>query len=186
VNNESKPPLTTTTSIWPAAAVLILAVIMLVVFMVINIISNQGVSVTSTTVPVVVGALRTDAASTVLRDCQQPANPPSNIASALIVPVTTHSVGPPVMPNAGAGDFDCHRPLATQASAGSLLSYYAAHLEALGWSLFSKGSSSGSPQSLFQKGGSDGFYWIVGITVNSSSKSSSTWTYKIYQNSETI
>ncbi|HEY5121468.1 MAG TPA: hypothetical protein VII84_07815 [Acidimicrobiales bacterium] len=186
MNDEIKPPLTTTTSIWPAAAVLILAVVVLAVFMAINIVSNQGVSTTSTTIPVVVGALGTDPVSTVLQDCHQPANPPSDIASALIVPTSTRSAGPPVLPNAGAGDFDCYRPLVTQASAGSLLAYYAAHLETLGWSLFSKGSSSGSPQSLFQKGGSDGFYWIVGITVNSSTKAGSAWTYKIYQNSETI
>jgi hypothetical protein len=186
VNDEIKPPLTTTTSIWPAAAVLVLAVVMLFVFMAINMISDQGVTTTSTTIPVVVGGLGTDATSTVLENCQQPANPPSDIARALIVPLSTHSTGPTVLPNEGAGDFDCYRPLLTQANASSLLAYYAAHLEALGWNLFSIGASNGSPQSLFQKGGSDGFYWVVGITVNSSTKSSSNWTYRIYQNSETI
>jgi hypothetical protein len=186
VNDDIKPPLTTTTSIWPAAAVLILAVVMLFVFMAINIISDQGVSTTSTTIPVVVGGLGTDTASIVLQNCHQPSNPPSDITSALIVPVGTRSTGPSVLPNEGAGDFDCYRPLATTANATSLLAYYSAHLEALGWNLFSTGAANGSPQSLFQKGGSDGFYWVVGITVNSSSKSATDWTFRIYQNSETI
>jgi hypothetical protein len=186
VNDEIKPPLTTTTSIWPAAGVLILAVVMLFVFMGINIVSDQGVTTATTTIAVVVGGLGTETSSAILQNCHQPANPPSNIASALIVPLSTHPTGPPVLPNEGAGDFDCYRPLTTLANASSLLAYYSAHLEALGWSLFSTGASDGSPQSLFQKTGSDGFYWVVGITVNSSTKSSSRWTFRIYQNSETI
>jgi hypothetical protein len=59
-------------------------------------------------------------------------------------------------------------------------------LEARGWSLFSKGASNGSPQSLFQKAGSDSFYWVVGITVHSSTKSSCRWTFTIYQNSGAV
>jgi hypothetical protein len=186
VNDDIKPPLTTTTSIWPAAAVLVLAVVVLFVFMGINIISNQGVSTTTTTIPVVVGGLGTDTASVVLQNCHQGTNPPSDIANALLVPVGTRSTGPTVLPNEGAGDFDCYRPLATTTNASSLLAYYAAHLEALGWNLFSTGASNGSPQSLFQKGGSDGFYWVVGITVKSSTKTDTDWTFRIYQNSETI
>ena len=58
VSDEPRPPLTTTTSIWPAAGVLIFAVVVLAVFMVINLISDQGVSTTPTTLPVVVGGLQ--------------------------------------------------------------------------------------------------------------------------------
>ncbi|HEY5103987.1 MAG TPA: hypothetical protein VII65_02985, partial [Acidimicrobiales bacterium] len=61
-----------------------------------------------------------------------------------------------------------------------------AQLEARGWNLFSKGSSTGKPQSLFQKAGNDGFYWVVGVTVTTSTKNNVAWTFRIYQNSQTI
>ncbi|MGC1419229.1 MAG: hypothetical protein WA786_03805 [Acidimicrobiales bacterium] len=186
MSDAPKPPLTTTTSILPAAAVLILAVVVLASFMIINIVSNQGVTTTTTTVPSVVGGLGTQPSSIILRNCQQPDNPPADISSALFVPATTQSTGPAQLPNEGAGDFDCYRPLVTDATSGDLLSYYTTQLEARGWSLFSNGASGGAPQELFQKGGSDGFYWVVGITVTASSASSTKWTYTIYQNSETI
>jgi len=56
VSDEPRAPLTTTTSIWPAAGVLIFAAVVLGVFMVINLISDQGVTKTPATVPVVVAA----------------------------------------------------------------------------------------------------------------------------------
>ena len=61
--------------------------------------------------------------------------------------------------------------------------FFDAQLEARGWSLFSKGASNGEPQSLFQKAGSDGFYWEVGVTVTKTSASTVYWTFRIYQNS---
>jgi hypothetical protein len=66
------------------------------------------------------------------------------------------------------------------------LSFYKTQLEARGWSLFSSGASNGSPQYLFQKAGSDTFYWVIGITVDSSTSTSTSWTFRIYQNSEAI
>lgn len=187
MSDSPKPPLTTTTSIWPAAAVLILAVVVLGSFMLINAISDTGVkSTTTTTIPVVVGGLATDSSSNLLENCQQPDNPPSDISGALLLPVGTQSTGPTQLPNEGAGDFDCYRPLETSAGYAALLDYYQTQLEAQGWNLFSKGAIDGKPQSLFQKGGSDGFYWVVGITVNSSTTSTTNWTYTIYQNSDTV
>ena len=186
MSDPPKPPLTTTTSIWPAASVVILAVVILASFLIINVMSDQGVPTTTTTVPNVVGGLATDATSIVLQNCQQPGNPPTNITDAFLVPATTQSTGPTKLPNEGAGDFDCLRPLVTRAGAAQLLNYYATQLEARGWNLFSKGAANGSPQSLFQKAGSDSFYWVVGITVNSSTKSSCHWTFRIYQNSGAV
>jgi hypothetical protein len=186
VSDAPKPPLTTTTSIWPAAGVLILAVVVLGSFMLINVISDQGVATTTTTVASVVGGLNTETSKVILQNCQQPDNPPTNIADAFLVPVSTQSTGPTRLPNEGAGDFDCFRPLVTQTSSGALLQYYKTQLEARGWNLFSTGSSSGSPQVLFQKAGSDGFYWVVGITVLSSNSSTTKWKYTIYQNSGSV
>ena len=184
MTDRPRPPLTTTTSIWPAAAVLILGVVMLGVFLIINEVSNQGVS-TPTTIPIVVGGLGTEAAH-LLTGCEQPGTPPSNIVPALIVPVGTTSSGSSVLPNDGAGDFDCYRTFVTTVKPSALLGYYSAQLKSRGWNLFSTGASNGSPQELFQKAGSDTFYWVIGITVNSSSAHSSHWTFRVYQNSVTI
>jgi len=189
VSDEPKAPLTTTTSIWPAAVVLGVAVVMLVVFMVINLVANQGVSkLTAAKIPVVVGGLQRDVApGRALTYCRQGEEVPSNINDAFLVPVGTVARPGAHTPNLGAGDFDCTQPMTTtHASASSLISFFNAQLESRGWNLFSKGASNGDPQSLFQKAGNDGFYWEVGVTVTKSSASSVEWTFQIYQNSQTV
>lgn len=189
MSEEPKPPLTTTTSLWPAAAVLGLAVVMLVVFMVINLVADQGVTKeTTTTLPVVVGGLQRDVTpGPALKYCLQSEEVPSNIADAFVMPVGTAPTSGANTPNSGAGDFDCYEPMITNgANSASLIGFYDAQLEARGWNLFSSGASNGEPQSLFQKAGNDGFYWVVGVTVTKSRASNVDWTFRIYQNSETI
>ncbi len=186
VSDEPRPPLTTTTSIWPAAGVLIFAVVVLVVFMIINLVSDQGVTTTPTTLPVVVGGLAKAPSSAALDYCKSSSEIPSNINDVFLVPVGTQGESGGNIPNAGAGDFDCVQPLVTDTNGASLLKFYKSQLEARGWGLFSQGSSSGSPQSLFQKAGNDGFYWVVGITVTKSASDLVHWTFRIYQNSETV
>ena len=181
------PPLTTTTSILPAAAVLGVAVVMLVVFMFINLVADQGVTAT-TTIPVIVGGLGVDHASTLLADCQPPGSIPANIAPGIVVPLGTRARGPFALPNSGAGDYDCYRPLVSTTSASGLLGFYKTQLEARGWNLFSSGAANGAPQYLFQKAGSDTFYWIIGVTVDPgpSNANATDWTFRIYQNSAAI
>jgi hypothetical protein len=189
VSDDPKPPLTTTTSLWPAAAVLGLAVVMLVIFMVINLVANQGVTKeTTTTLPVVVGGLQPDPSpGPALKYCLQSAEVPSNIADAFVMPEGTASMGGGNTPNSGAGDFDCYEPFATTgATSAALISFYDAQLASRGWSLFSTGASNGDPQALFQKAGNDGFYWVVGVTVTNPSATTVDWTFRIYQNSQTI
>ena len=186
MSDEPRAPLTTTTSIWPAAGVLIFAVVVLLVFLLINLISDQGVTSTPTTLPVVVGGLAKAPSSAVLDYCTSTSEIPSNINDVFLVPVGTTSASSGNIPNAGAGDFDCYQPLITTANGASLLTFYKTQLEVRGWALFSQGSSKGSPQSLFQKAGNDGFYWVVGITVTRSSSQLVHWTFRIYQNSETV
>jgi hypothetical protein len=186
LSDQPKAPLTTTTSIWPAAAVLITAILMLGMFMVINLIANQGVASTTTTTPVVVGAQKAAPISSALEFCTHNSVIPSNISSVFLVPNGTTTQSGANIPNVGAGAFDCYQPLVTPTNSSSLLDFYAAQLGARGWNLFSKGASSGAPQSLFQKAGADGFYWVAGITVNSSSDGAVHWTFRIYQNSQTI
>jgi hypothetical protein len=162
---------------------------MLAVFMVINLVANQGVTKeTTTTLPVLVGGLARDVSpGPALKYCLQTEEVPSNIADAFVMPVGTAPTGGANTPNSGAGDFDCYEPLATaSATSASLIGFYNAQLESRGWNLFSKGASNGGPQSLFQKAGSDGFYWVVGVTVTKSSATNVDWTFRIYQNSETI
>ena len=185
MNDAAKPPLTTTTSILPAAIVVGIAVSTLLIFLLINLAANPTVT-TPTTLPIVVGGLATAKSNGPVAGCQQPGTPPGNISGALFVPVTTAPTGPTVHANGGAGDYDCYRDLVTSTTAGSLLGYYRTHLEALGWSLFSSGTPSGQPQLLFQKAGSDTFYWVVGITVVRSTNRVVHWSYRIYQNSSTL
>jgi hypothetical protein len=186
VSDQPKAPLTTTTSIWPAAAVLIVAVAMLAIFMLLNLVADQSVTTTTTIAPVVVGGLDVAPTNVALDYCRHTTEIPSNIIDAFVVPADTQPESGANIPNAGAGEFDCYQPLATPARASALLSFYAAHLETLGWHLFSHGASNGAPQSLFQKAGNDSFYWVVGITVTRSSTNLVNWTFRIYQNSQTI
>jgi hypothetical protein len=186
MSDQPRAPLTTTTSIWPAAGVLIFAVVVLVVFMIINLISDQGVTKPQTTLPVVVGAIAKAPSAAVLNFCTSRSEIPSNIDDVFLVPVGTTAKSAGSIPNAGAGDFDCYQPLVTTTNSASLLKFYKSQLEVRGWDLFSQGSSKGSPQSLFQKAGNDGFYWVAGITVTKSMSNSVDWTFRIYQNSETV
>jgi len=119
------------------------------------------VTKTPATVPVVVGGLAKAPSTAVLNDCKSSSEVPSNINDVFIVPVGTTSSSAGSVPNAGAGDYDCYQPLITTTNGASLLKFYKSQLEARGWSLFSQGSSSGKPQSLFQKAGNDGFYWVA-------------------------
>lgn len=185
MTDEVRPPLTTTTSILPAAVVLGVAVVTLVVFLILNFVANPHVKAPASTLPIIVGGLATQPGH-LLAGCQQAGSPPANIASALLVPVGTAATGGPLHANGGAGDYDCRQTLTTTASASRLLGFYNAQLTSRGWDLFSRGSSSGGAQLLFQKAGSDTFYWVVGVTVESSSAHSTDWTYRIYQNSSAI
>jgi hypothetical protein len=187
--NPPKPPLTTTTSLWPAAAVLGIAAVTLISFLIINLISDQGVTKgTTTTIPVVVGGLQRDAhPGAALQYCLQSEEVPSNIDDAFVVPTHTVPRSGANTPDLGAGDFDCKQPMATSnATATSLINFFNAQLGAGGWSLYSKGAPNGDPQSLYQKAGTDGFYWEVGVTITKSSATSVDWTFQIYQNSETV
>ncbi|MGB8179400.1 MAG: hypothetical protein WCF63_04475 [Acidimicrobiales bacterium] len=183
-----RPPLTTTTSLWPAGVILGLAIVMLGVFLLIDFATNKGVVTVPTTIPTVVGGLALDAKpGAALQYCLQSEEVPRNIDSAFIVPEKTVPRPGANTPDLGAGEYDCYQPMATAgASSAALISFFDTQLEARGWTLFSKGASNGDPQSLFQKAGGDGFYWELGVTVNKSTGSRVDWTFTIYQNSDTV
>ncbi len=187
--SSPRPPLTTTTSIWPAASVLIAAVLMLAGFMILNIATNAPTE-TSTSLPLIVGGLPVQgglsSGAQLLAGCHQAGSPPNNILDGFMLPTPSRVDGPFAMVNQGAGDYDCHRSFVTTTTAAKLLGFYAGQLAARGWSNFSSGASNGMPQLLFQKAGSDTFYWVLGITVNHSDSRSVSWTFRIYQNSASV
>lgn len=189
MSDTPKAPLTTTTSIWPAASVIGIALVVLVVFMGINLVAGKGVA-TTTTVPVVVGGVNPASVtqdSSVLGYCEHYSEIPSNIVSGFILPEGSVTNGLGNVPNAGAGEFDCRQPVRTNGHTSSeVLAFYADQLAARGWNLFSKGASNGAPQYLFQKAGSDTFYWVMGVTVTKRGANFTNWTFRIYQNSSTI
>src|ERR1700692_4498056 len=103
MSDQPRAPLTTTTSIWPAAGVLIFAVVMVAIFMIVNLITDQGVTSTPTTLPVVVGGLAASPSAAALRYCSKASEIPSNVSDVFIVPVGTTSTAAGSTPNAGAG-----------------------------------------------------------------------------------
>jgi hypothetical protein len=166
-----------------------LAVVMVGAFMLVDVLTDQTiVTKETTTIPVVVGGLQVDPSpGAKLRYCLQTEEVPANIESAFVVPVRTITRSGESTPDLGAGEFSCKQPFTTSnTSASAIISFFNAQLQARGWSLFSHGASNGDPQSLFQKAGTDGFYWELGVTVTKSTANGVDWTFQIYQNSETV
>ena len=184
--SDSRPPFGTTTSILPAASILGIAIGVLAIFLTLNIIASPRVSSTST-IPIVVGGLPVaSGTSTFATTCNANQLVPDDVVRDLLLPVRTTQVHAPRVLNAGAGDFDCTADYRTTATSGEILGFFDDQLRVRGWHHFSTGSSKGEPQFLFQKSGSDGFYWIIGVTVTRSTSTTSTWTYRVYQSSETV
>jgi len=187
VSETSQPPLTTTTSIKPAAVVLGIAAFVLVFFTTINIVANPTVNST-TTIPIVVGALPIDTKSTLLIECQLPENPPPDISSSLLIPTLSSPESSIKWRGKGPGGYDCARDISTEAPTSELLGFYKSQMEARGWKLFSRGGGyhSKKPQMLFQKAGSDTFYWILGVSVIRDSSTTTSFTFRIYQGASLI
>lgn len=168
---------------------LLIAVGMLSVFMLLNAVTSTPVAPT-TTLPIIVGGIPVQSGAVsgaaLLTNCHQDGTPAANVLDGFILPQGTHATGPFRIVNAGAGEFDCRRPFISTTTAPKLLGFYASQLEARGWTEFSSGATNGMPQLLFQKAGSDTFYYVLGITVNVQQGGDTQWTFRIYQNSNTI
>jgi hypothetical protein len=99
--------------------------------------------------------------------------PPANIVAALTVPsgasVTSHRN------SSGLGPFDRSITLAIAAPPAQVVSFFEAEMTHHHWSLLAKvlGGTAGSSsdQLFYQLGGSDGYYWQVGLTLTASSPS---------------
>jgi len=184
------PPRSSRTSIWPAASVLITAIVMLAIFMVLNIATDTKTVSTTTTTPIVVGGVSVQTGvndgANALRGCHLDGTPPANITTAFLLPSPTTPANAARLANAGAGDFDCLRSFVSHVTPSTLLGFFQSQLEVRGWNLFSTGATNGAPQDLFQKAGSDTFYWVVGVTVNKVVNGDTFWTYRVFQNSNSI
>lgn len=184
------PPRSSRTSIWPAATVLLTAVGLLVIFSLLNLATNTATTTSTAPAAIVVGGLPvqtgTGSGSLLLGDCRQSGTPPDDIVSAYLLPRPSRPDGAFKIVNAGAGDFDCHRSFLTLKPPAYILGFYQNQLAARGWSLFSTGAANGAPQDLFQRAGSDTFYWEIGITVNKVAHGQTSWTYRIFQSSTAV
>ncbi len=189
VSDTPRPPLTTTTSIWPAAMIAVVGVTLLAVFLLVDWVTSRPVVTPSGPVPVVVGGLAIEQPLAAgLTYCNQPLEVPQDLVSGFVFPVGTTPRPGSNTPNLGAGDFDCVENLATaHATSGEVLGFYRAHLPVLGWSLFSTSPSpTGHPQYLFQRSSSDGFYWEIGVTIRASTPGHVRWSFTLFQNSQTV
>lgn len=189
MSETPRPPLTTTTSLWPAATVALVAVVMLGAFLIVDLVTAHPVRGHRSPAPIVVGGLGVERPLAAGLDyCRQPLEVPTDLDGAFLFPVGTSLRPGSDTPNLGAGDFYCYEHLATSAAtSGAVLGFYRAHLPAIGWSLFSTSASpDGDPEYLFQKASSDGFYWELGVTVTGARGGATDWTFTLYQNSETV
>jgi hypothetical protein len=173
------PPPARTVSILPAAAILGLAIVTLVVFGLMNMIGSQ--STTPTTTPTILGGWprgHTTAFVPWLRSGAMP----SDVASALLVPRGTRLLG---TVETGGGQFDREDRFVAAVPRARVLGFYRSHLTALLWSVISTSASAGgSAQLLFQKAGTDGFYWEAGITATTTTSGSTAYTFRVFQVSD--
>ena len=103
----STPPLSTTTSIKPAAIVLAIASATLVLFTGVGLITNPRVATTTTAPVYVIGTLERDRNATALSACELPGNPPADVVASLSIPIDSTARGAALWKGKGAGGFDC-------------------------------------------------------------------------------
>lgn len=172
------PPPTRRVSILPAAAVLGVAVLTLLVFGFLNLVASPRT--TTTTQPVIFGGLSVGR-TTIFNTWTASGVVPANVASALIVPrgarlLSTVAVG------GGQDAFDREDRLVVAAPRSRLLGFYRTHLLASGWTVIStSGTAGGGVELLFQKGGTDGFYWEAGVVAAAPSARTTPYTLRLFQ-----
>lgn len=164
-------------------AVLVIAVVTLALFALVDLVTAQ--STTTTTVPgVVIGGLPTATHSTIFSGDSGDGVPPSNVASALVVPRGTRLVK--VLPTgscACAGDYSISYELSVRAPRAELLGYYVGHLGALGWDAYSKSSAPDGLgyEDLFQIEGTDGNYWELGVIAKPTVGGVTTFQFRLFE-----
>jgi hypothetical protein len=156
---------------------------MLFIFGFINFLDSQ--STTTTSLPsIVVGGPQVGSSAVFSSFPRADGTPPANIASALLAPTTTRYVSN-VTTGGGSDSYDVEAHFTVGLPRAQLLGFYKSRLEALGWQLYSTSTtSSGAAQLLFQKAGSDGWYWEAGVDASASSPLATAFTYRLFQASD--
>lgn len=176
------PPPVRSVSILPAAAVLGVALLTLLVFGLANTIG--GSTTTSTTLPIVVGGLPMGS-TPLFGTWTQTGAIPGNVTSALIAPAGARLIGAVTTGGGGAGQFDAEDRLVVDASRERLLGFYRSNLVARGWKVISEsGTPHGGAELLFQKAGTDGFYWEAGVNALAPSRAVTPYTFRMFQVSD--
>lgn len=176
------PPPARTVSILPAAAVLVVAVLTLTVFGLANMIG--GSTTTSTTLPTIVGGLPMGT-TPLFRTWSGSGAIPGNVATALIAPAGARVLGAVTIGGGGAGQFDREDRLVVDAPRARLLGFYRSNLVARGWKVISEnGTPHGGAEVLFQKAGTDGFYWEAGVDASAPTRAVVPYTFRLFQVSD--
>ena len=176
------PPPARTVSILPAAAVLVVAVLTLTVFGLSNMIG--GSTTTSTTLPTIVGGLPMGA-TPLFGAWTRSGAIAGNVVTALIAPEGARVLGAVATGGGGAGQFDREDRLVVDAPRARLLGFYRSNLVALGWKVISEsGTPHGGAQVLFQKAGTDGFYWEAGVSAFAPARAVTPYTFRLFQVSD--
>jgi len=116
--------------------------------------------------------------------------PPNDILAAVVLPSGTSS--PRALHNSGEPtSFDRSLSFTSPASQDQLYTFFHRQMTARGWKIFSTGAPVGRPglQMLGQKGGSDSWFWIQGVTISptqfsADGRQSTAVTVRLYQASE--
>ena len=115
-------------------------------------------------------ALSAVPASGVLRSIARSGEPPRDIAGALVVPVGTRQTGHSCPPSVEL--YDCTVHLAVAARPSEVVAFYRAELRHEGWTVLAVDATTGSGTEIYaQRGSNDGFYWEVGVRVDSATPS---------------
>lgn len=183
--SETSPlpaPPSHTVSILPAATVVIVAVVTLVTFAFLNIFDASTTA--PTTLPIIVGGLPEASSTSVFAAFAAPGLVPADVTSALVVPVGAARVAGEVTGGGGVAGYDRAVRITVHSPRPQLLGFYRSHLEGSGWRLFSQGTATGGgDELLFQKAGSDGWYWEVGVVARTS-HGATVYTYRLIQASD--
>lgn len=171
-------------SILPAASVVILAALILLIVGATNALDTS--QVVPTTLPAIVGALPAAspaADASLYVGAVRDGVPPTDIASALIAPRGTTKIKNLLTGGEGEGDYDRATSFRVAAPRARVFGFYRANLEALGWKLFSSGIApgDGGDELLFQKGGSDGWYWETGVIAPLTADGATIFEFRIFQ-----
>jgi hypothetical protein len=176
------PPRTHPVSIWPATIVLAVALGTLGIFTVINLLDSNPTATPAA--PVILGGLPVGSRA-VFTGFVAGGGPPPDVASALLAPTTTSAIGAVATGGGAVGNYDEAIRLRVVAPRAQLLGFYRSHLEALGWSLFStRIGGHGDAELLFQKAGSDSWYWELGVIASPTHAGATAYTYRLFQASD--